>query len=223
MHHALGVILLFVVGSSQAATLITYYGDNDGFGVGQTVGYISDVATSHQTAGEAALTDFRLISNSFAGVCPDSGYDISSGAPECGPFAPTGSFDAFAVTGHIVSAILTLRTGSFDSQPTLDSPNRIYLDGLLVDPAFIGSFSSVNDNKIETLSYALNSSFFSLLSDGAVSLAGTHLSEASGSGSFQVDFMSLTITTATVPVPAAVYLFGSGLGLLGWFRRRQTA
>jgi hypothetical protein len=29
-------------------------------------------------------------------------------------------------------------------------------------------------------------------------------------------------SSALVPVPAAVWLFGSGLGLLGWFRRRAT-
>lgn len=30
-------------------------------------------------------------------------------------------------------------------------------------------------------------------------------------------------SVSAVPIPAAVWLFGSGLGLLGWFRRKQTA
>jgi hypothetical protein len=31
------------------------------------------------------------------------------------------------------------------------------------------------------------------------------------------------VFTPSIPIPAAFYLFASGLGLLGWFRRRQTA
>ena len=34
---------------------------------------------------------------------------------------------------------------------------------------------------------------------------------------------SLSGSASAVPIPAAVWLFGSGLGLLGWFCRRQTA
>lgn len=30
------------------------------------------------------------------------------------------------------------------------------------------------------------------------------------------------VFTPSIPIPAAVYLFASGLGLLGWFRRRQA-
>jgi hypothetical protein len=42
---------------------------------------------------------------------------------------------------------------------------------------------------------------------------------SNSNASFQAD----NIVVNAVPVPAAVWLFGSGLGLLGWFRHRQTA
>jgi hypothetical protein len=54
-------------------------------------------------------------------------------------------------------------------------------------------------------------------------------------GAFQVGFNNLVgsyensgmnydnVSASVVPIPAAVWLFGSGLGLLGWFRRSATA
>jgi hypothetical protein len=207
--------LLFVsVGHAQVTV---YYGDDDGFGVGQTAGTLTNVNTSHQGPGEAAFTDQRLIS-SFYGA---------SGLP---PFTPTGSFEIFAlpVGSTITQAVLTLRTGGFDSGPfTLDAPNRIFLDGLLVSSAFINGFSQVNSDAIETRSIVLDASFFPLLADGMVSLAGTWISEDSGSGSFQVDFLSLEVTTApaitAVPEPSTYGLLGAAalVGLVAGRRIRS--
>ena len=42
------------------------------------------------------------------------------------------------------------------------------------------------------------------------------------SGDFGRNFMSMGIAVTTVPVPAAIWLFGSGLGLLVWVRRKAT-
>jgi hypothetical protein len=40
---------------------------------------------------------------------------------------------------------------------------------------------------------------------------------------YYFDNVSITADIAAVPVPAAVWLFGSALGLLGWARRKSTA
>jgi hypothetical protein len=39
-------------------------------------------------------------------------------------------------------------------------------------------------------------------------------------GEFGSNFVAMGLATTTVPVPAAVWMFGSALGLLGWIRRR---
>jgi hypothetical protein len=185
------LIALKLGGVAQAASITTFYGDDDGFGVGQTTGTLTDPDTSHKKQrGEAPLTDQRLVGGSFFFPA----------------FAPTGSFNPFRINpGEIITAAsLTLRTGAFDSGPNpVGGLNRILLDGLEVPSSFINGFSTVNGNQIETQTINLASSFFSRLADGLVSLAGTYISDASGSGSFQVDFVRLDITTqAADPEPS---------------------
>jgi hypothetical protein len=40
------------------------------------------------------------------------------------------------------------------------------------------------------------------------------------SGDFERNFMAMGIAVTTVPIPAAVWLFGSALGLLVWIRHK---
>ena len=211
-----GLIAGFGLSSTASAiTVTTFYGDDDGFGVGETAGAMSSSTTSNAGVGEAPGTDVRLI-----GI----GFD----AP---PFDPAGGFDPFVIPlGHdIVSASLTLRTGAFDSGPNpVDEgdgfPNTIVLDGLPVPATFLDGFSDSDTEDIETRSVALDPSFFADLSDGAVSLAGTHISEDSGSASFQIDFLRLDIDVErAVPEPVTATLGGLGLACLGWTTRRRRA
>ena len=37
---------------------------------------------------------------------------------------------------------------------------------------------------------------------------------------FNIGFLDNVVVDNVVPIPAAVWLFGSGLGLLGWFSRK---
>ena len=48
------------------------------------------------------------------------------------------------------------------------------------------------------------------------------LGQIVGYGTYNGEERAFLLTPTAVPVPAAVWLFGSALGLLGWLRRRQS-
>jgi len=64
--------------------------------------------------------------------------------------------------------------------------------------------------------------FNSAANDVALSLQNTLTATTNAAGETAWIQKKITVVASTVPVPAAVWLFGSALGLLGW-RRRRTA
>jgi len=125
---------------------------------------------------------------------------------ESGTGAPNGTADA-----HQVRALVGSSAGLFEHNdaPNLDAPD-------------FATFSDIVDSCVGPVCaliplLSLDGTKYRLL--GTVNAAGgdsIQLQAQTGNNSiYKVD-----LTTAAIPVPAAVWLFGSALGLLGWMRRR---
>ena len=215
---AMFTLSLALPGAAQAAMVsYAFYGDDDWFGLSPETPDSIDPVTGQADGTDAPLTDTRLI----AADC---------GVVEClaPPFTPTGSFTPFVTLGVVTAATLTMRMGAFDSGPDpFDGPNVLLLDGLAVPSGFLDGFSTDDTNDVQTRSVALPGAFFPLLADGAVSLAGTHVSNDTASGSFQVDMLRLQVVSEAPPPPADVPLPGgaplalAGLGALAVIGARR--
>ncbi|MBY0439698.1 MAG: hypothetical protein K2W80_16055 [Burkholderiales bacterium] len=210
---------LLSVSTAHAATVVTFYGDDDGFGIGVRTGTLADTRISNATPGDAPLTDAPMFQDAL-------------NQPQ---FRPTGSFAPFVVTGDIVSATLSLRVAGLRVGPV--DNNRIFLDGFDIGRApgrdLFGQVSDkpAEDTTIEELSVSLSSFFFPFLADGSVSLDRSRILQFTENvfaplAPFQVDFIRLTIETrdpgvAVVPLPPAAPLLALGLAAVVALGRRS--
>jgi hypothetical protein len=157
-------------------------------------------------------------------------------------------FDLSSLSGTITGATLDIRARPTNSSDSLNDnlATRFYNDdGTLLDPdgnsgtdfnwgtQFGPEGASPNFLQGTAWDLALqpaNGILFSLdlsnlpRSDGPYNLIpdldAAKFLDVRVSDDTEVDFMTLTVTSTVVPVPAAVWLFGSALGLLGWMRRK---
>jgi len=91
------------------------------------------------------------------------------------------------------------------------------IDGSLFDQGFVSGNCAdgpvvITGSKVFAANESLNLDFQTLAYNG-IGLDAPGLASD----------MTMNFTITAVPVPAAIWLFGSCLGLLGWFRRRQTS
>ncbi len=211
---------LVLASPMSAATVTSFYGDDDGFGLGITSGALPDPSVANASPGEAPFTDVPL-GNEFLLATP--------------AFEPTGSFDPFTLQGPILAATLTIRLASFQPKlPVIN--NKLSFNGLNILPisdVFAGLDDKLDgfDHRIDTLVYDLseNASWIAIqnvLKTGNVSLNGTIWQDRDGFGLFQVDFLKLTIETqdpiAPIPLPASLPILVGALGLLGLASRRRV-
>ncbi|MBW7931056.1 MAG: VPLPA-CTERM sorting domain-containing protein [Gammaproteobacteria bacterium] len=87
-------------------------------------------------------------------------------------------------------------------------------------------FNAAGDSsgpRIWTNTLSFNPGFSGPANDMKLSITNTLTADTAGSGDYAFIHKKFVLQTlTTVPVPAAVWLLGSGLGLLGLLRRRAT-
>jgi hypothetical protein len=206
MKKYLFLILTFLSGSAQAATIMSI--DRATFAA----------SVSAETIGGE---DFdSLTSGTILGVTPLITYSASLGDPIVTNAFLTSTFpNGLGSTSFGFFAPVETATIVFSSPITafaIDINTFATSDGaysaLLDTGDIVTSLAEVFPNEItgQFIGFSIDTPFTQVTIATETSL------------SYTLDTLAFGEASALVPIPAAVWLFGSGLGFLGWMRRRKA-
>jgi hypothetical protein len=203
MRYAFGVILLLVVGSAQAVPIEYAF---EGVGSGTLAGN-TFINTSFEFRFLGDTDDLYYV-NTPGVITPSDPYivfnDIDNGQFSVAGFGSgflTGSWEVTAqhqITFYGPSSTISVGNGLVFSMPIFDQSYHLeesYYS--LADGDNLPEYSVIDFDPLQ----------FMQTSAGQLNFTGIN---------------SVAFTATVVPIPAAVWLFGSGLGLLGWFRRKAA-
>jgi hypothetical protein len=237
MKNLIVVVLLLTCGVAQAASLqyttieghFTSSGGED-IGIGYEYCYQdSNVLPSGSTSGLAGNTsgncgvDFGSASTGTISAIDEGGFDLQASTAFWMTTDPSGQ-GSFTSTG---SAQINI---DFTLSEATDLLFEVDWDSLAEVGEGAGSVV-----RLQLQDQDANQILFTLFNSNEVSGSNSHL-EQLDAGNYRVSMFISSggyadnssssvnglMSVSVVPIPAAVWLFGSALGGLGWMRRRKT-
>jgi hypothetical protein len=161
---------------------------------------VAQAITIEWTLNDVVFTDGGTASGSFLYDTDTSTYSNVSIVTTAGSIRSGETYENPAwAWGNIGLAVTPVALPDYTGAPGL---LLIFTGGPLTDPS--ATYNLLSGYQAESVCAA------------AACDAGL---SASGARSIPVG-LGGTLTGTVIPIPAALWLFGSGLGLLGWFRRR---
>jgi len=222
----LGLVLAFSITAAQAATIsqsgtdVTFtYDDASLFGTGTVVGnsiFFSPTTFSAESLNADGVVTATQTLNIDVTVNDGSSYVITEfQLAELGDYLLTGSSSTADASGRLQVTSKTTTCGFFSC---LDS--EIFTAGPLTTTGVLTEWmASAGIDFSDTAGWGSDTDV-----EAQIQNVLTANSTVNGESAFvQKKFEGVGLVVTVIPVPAAVWLFGSALGLLGWMRLRKTA